>query len=96
MICSDGIWGMYPEKELINLTASSDALDDIVYKMVENTDAKGFSSGGHHDNLTIALIEMDENSILKDRKSKKWISVMCIVVAFLMAISFLVVFLLFN
>ena len=96
MICSDGIWGMYPEKELINLTASSDALDDIVYKMVENTDAKGFSSGGHHDNLTIALIEMDENSILKDRKSKKWISVMCIVVAFLMAISFLVVFVLFN
>lgn len=72
MICSDGIWGMYPEKELIELTASQDALDDIVYKMVENTDAIGTSTGSHHDNLTIALIETEEDSTLRDQVSKKW------------------------
>ena len=70
MICSDGIWGMYPEKELIELTASQDALDDIVYKMVENTDAIGSSTGGHHDNLTIAMIETGEDSTEKEQDSK--------------------------
>jgi serine/threonine protein phosphatase PrpC len=72
MICTDGIWGMYPEKELIKLTACPDALENIVHEMVENTDAKGFSTGGRHDNLSIALIETEEGSIMKDKNPKKW------------------------
>lgn len=89
MICSDGIWGMYPEKELIKLTASNDALDDIVYKMVENTDAKGFADGGHHDNLTFALFEVEENSSMKEKSSKKWIYIGCFLIL-LISLGFII------
>lgn len=91
MICTDGIWGMYPEKELIELTASQDALDDIVYKMVENTDAKGSSTGGHHDNLTIAMVETEEDSTLKEEKvPMKWKYILLAVLALLVVISLVV------
>lgn len=57
MLCSDGVWGMFPEKELISRTAQKAPLEDIVSHVAEDTDQQGRQKSGKHDNLTIAMFE---------------------------------------
>lgn len=62
-LCTDGIHGSMPEKELVNMignhkTALGAVLDDIA-TYVDNI---GRSSGGKHDNLTLVIVETKCNS----------------------------------
>lgn len=72
MLCSDGIHGTMPEKQLIrmvtNRRATLGAVTDNVATYVDNL---GRESGGGHDNLTIAMVETKKNSILKPKMSKQ-------------------------
>lgn len=70
MLCSDGIWGMHPRKELRSMATGKDirgALDALVI----STDEKGRLEGGHHDNLTVILVETRNSSKLKEKMSLK-------------------------
>lgn len=71
MLCTDGIWGALPEKELIKIVSGSEsagrALDDVVVLV----DELGFRNGGTHDNLTAAIIESNINSKLKEKMSTR-------------------------
>lgn len=60
LLCTDGIWGELPEKELIKLASKEGNVRQIVEELVEKIDAIGFKNGGKHDNLTAALIEIDK------------------------------------
>lgn len=71
MLCSDGIWGSIPEKELIKIAAGTKSSGGAVESLVIRIDEQGFSTGGGHDNLTVALIETTNNSILKEKMSKQ-------------------------
>lgn len=72
LLCSDGIHGSMPEKELIKMIAKSNgtlgAITDDVATFVDNL---GRTSGGGHDNLTIAIVETKINSKLKPKMSKQ-------------------------
>ena len=70
MICSDGIWGMMPEKELIRRTAKTPSLSGAVDGTVVEVDEIGRNEGNTHDNLTIAMLEMKKDSKLKEKMSK--------------------------
>lgn len=71
MLCSDGIHGAMPEKELIKAisdrTKSLGAVTDDVATLVDNL---GRRNGGHHDNLTVVVAEPKINSKLKPKMSK--------------------------
>lgn len=71
VLCSDGIHGSMPEEELLKILTNSKVklgvmIDDVA-TLVDNI---GRSTGGGHDNLTIAIVETKINSKLKQKMSK--------------------------
>ena len=71
MLCSDGIWGMLPEKQLISRTARG-RLNSAVGDTIRYIDEQlGPKDGNTHDNMTIAVLETKKNSKLKEKMSKK-------------------------
>ena len=71
MLCTDGIWGMLTEKELIQRAAQTPSLAGAVDGLVLEVDEEGRHSGNTHDNLTLAIIETKSNSIKKGKMRKK-------------------------
>lgn len=68
VLCTDGVWGIMPEKDLmVRLTAQKD-ISDIVPLLAKEIDSIGFQSGGHHDNHTLGILEMNQDSLLKDKR----------------------------
>lgn len=71
MLCSDGIHGTMSEKELLKLVCKrNNVLGTHVDNIATIIDDLGHSVGGHHDNLTIALVETKVNSKLKPKMTK--------------------------
>lgn len=72
VLCSDGIHGSMPEKEFIKMVANKKgklgSITDDISTFVDNL---GRSSGGGHDNLTIAIIETKVDSKLRPKMSKQ-------------------------
>jgi len=81
MICTDGIWGMLPEKELIQKTARIPSLAGAVDGTILEVDELGRKNGNTHDNMTIALLETKQDSKLKEKMSKKVLRIMQILAA---------------
>ncbi len=71
MLCTDGIWGMLTEKELVQRAAQTPSLAGAVDGLVLEVDEEGRHSGNTHDNLTLAIIETKSNSIKKGKMRKK-------------------------
>ena len=72
VLCSEGIHGTMPEEILIKKATSKKnklgALTDDIATMVDN---EGRTSGGGHDNLTIAIIDTKINSKLRPKMTKQ-------------------------
>ncbi len=71
MLCSDGIWGMFPENEIVKIAAKTSSAAGAVESLVIKVDEQGIAEGNHHDNLTIAIIETNNNSKMKEKMSTK-------------------------
>ena len=72
LLCTDGIHGTMPERELIKLVSSSKlSLGATIDNLVTKVDMSGRQKGGGHDNLTAVILEMESNSILKEKMSKR-------------------------
>lgn len=82
-LCSDGIWGAFPEPLLIKKMSENGALDSVVDRLATDTDEQGRANGSHHDNLTIAIIETKTDSKKKDsmtRLAKRIILLMALLI----------------
>lgn len=72
ILCTDGIHGTMPEEQLIKICSNRKGKLGIVTDDIATyVDSLGRSSGGGHDNLTLAIIEMKENSKSKGATPKK-------------------------
>ena len=72
VLCSDGIHGSMPEKEFIKMVANRKGkLGSITDDIATFVDNIGRTSGGGHDNLTIAILETKINSKLRPKMSKQ-------------------------
>lgn len=71
MLCTDGIWGVFPEKMIVQIASQTKSPAGAVESLVIKVDEQGFASGGTHDNLTVTLIETTSNSIKKEKMSTK-------------------------
>jgi PPM family protein phosphatase len=71
MLCSDGIHGTMPEKDLIELATSRKTnLGVIVDSLASEVDNIGHNNGGGHDNLTTVIIETKTKSKLISKMDK--------------------------
>lgn len=69
LLCTDGIWGAVPENELVEMVSQKLDIETVVSQLVYKIDAIGFESGGRHDNLTAALVEIENNSTIQQQTS---------------------------
>lgn len=70
ILCSDGFWGAMPEEDFLSEVSGRDAADKILADMVKKVDEIGKNSGGKHDNLTAAFVDMRQESKLKEKMNK--------------------------
>ena len=73
VLCTDGVWGTMPHRELTNIFTQPKDLQQLLTDLSIQVDNIGFSKGGGHDNHTIAMLELEKDSQLRDyRPWKKW------------------------
>lgn len=93
VLCSDGIHGSMPEKEFIKMVSNKKGkLGSITDDIATFVDNIGRTSGGGHDNLTIAILETKINSSLRPKMSKQTKIIMLGMIALLVisiAINFM-------
>lgn len=65
VLCCDGVWNSMPEAELLKLFSASGTPKDVAESVAAAVDNIGKKSGGHHDNLTLIVIDMKENSLFQ-------------------------------
>ena len=70
VLCSDGIHGTMQEKQLLKMFAQKKPLGIVTNNVATYVDNLGRRSGQEYDNLTLAMVEMKTNSILKPVMSK--------------------------
>lgn len=72
VLCTDGIHGTMPENDLVKMmTDKMRKLGAMVDDVATYVDNLGRSSGGGHDNLTLAVVEMNINSKMKAKMTRQ-------------------------
>lgn len=71
VLCTDGFWGAMPEDEFIRHLSEKKSLDKILDSTANIVESIGRNSGKEYDNLTAAILEMNSNSILKEKMNRK-------------------------
>lgn len=93
-LCSDGIWGSMPEKELIERISIKQPPKSVTEKLAAYVNNLGIKNGGGHDNLTAAMVVTTKNSKLRNKMEDK-IKKSCIVLSILLFVSLIANALLF-
>ena len=70
VLCTDGFWGAMPENDFIRHLSERKEINKILDSTANVVESIGRSSESEYDNLTAAIIEMKNNSILKEKMNK--------------------------
>lgn len=70
VICSDGIWGMMPQRDLIASLSRAMGISELTTRMTKEIDDIGNRDGGGHDNMTLAIIDTPFDSVFKKVREK--------------------------
>ena len=58
ILCTDGIWGMVSEKQLVNLLSEEKKLDNLILEIMDGIENIGKQQvNANYDNLTLAIIQ---------------------------------------
>ena len=95
ILCTDGVWGIMPHDQLVQRLTSQQALNSLVSNLSAEIDQRGFAEGGHHDNHTLVVVEMNSDSVLKDKMSK-YIKIILGILSTLLVVSVIVNIVCFN
>lgn len=87
VLCTDGIWGAMPEKVLLRKFTQRGQVQKIVETIAMEVDEHGMANGNHHDNLTLAMVQTEDKSKLKENMTKKG-KLIVMVLAVLLVLSF--------
>lgn len=71
VLCTDGIWGVMKESDLLSMLTEKTQAGAVVMKVADTVDKTGRKKGGSYDNMTIAFIEVLGNSKLKEKMTRK-------------------------
>ena len=70
VLCTDGIWGMLPQRDLVKSLSRVMGIGELTSAVVNDIDRIGHVNGGGHDNLTLAILDTSFDSALKKIKKK--------------------------
>ncbi|WP_407402792.1 PP2C family protein-serine/threonine phosphatase [Sodaliphilus sp.] len=62
ILCCDGIWNTDAEPDMLKLFVSKGTTQEVVNNITKVVNNKGIERGCEHDNLTIIMADMKENS----------------------------------
>ncbi len=81
LLCTDGVCGAVPESQLLELATFDKSVSECVINMISTIDDIGVKSEKKHDNLTAIMVEVNGDSKLKAKKSRRnlWLFIMAIV-----------------
>ena len=65
VLCTDGVWGVMPHKDLLSKFNEKGQISAIVNNISMEVDNIGIAKGGMHDNHTLAIIEVFSDSAIK-------------------------------
>lgn len=68
VLCTDGIWGMMPQLELVKQLSRVMGIAELIYSMTGEIDRIGHENGGNHDNMTLAVVDTTFESTRKKIK----------------------------
>ena len=68
VLCTDGIWGMLPQRDLVKALSQVTGIDNLTCSLAEEIDRLGQANGGGHDNLTLAVLDTSFDSTIKKIK----------------------------
>ena len=71
VLCTDGVWGIMPHPDLLQRLGAPMEANMVVNNLQAEVDRIGAAEGGFHDNHTLAVLDMNTNSRLKDKMSKQ-------------------------
>jgi protein phosphatase len=57
VICSDGLWGLVPDDEMVNIITSADSLQGASKELIQAA-----NTAGGPDNITVIIIQIPEES----------------------------------
>lgn len=57
-LMTDGIWGVLAQSQLVKFLSADEDPATLVPRIAGNIDVLGKDNGGHHDNLTLAIIDI--------------------------------------
>lgn len=86
ILCTDGFWGAMPEEEFVRHLSESNPINKILDSTANVVESIGRNSGNEYDNLTAAILEMNSNSILKEKMNKK-AKIIIVILAVLLIVS---------
>ena len=66
-LCTDGVWGTMPEKELIRRLSTGQHPKAITETLAMSIHGDKLREGGGHDNLTAVMIKTTTNSIVRNK-----------------------------
>ncbi len=69
-LCTDGVWGIMPQPNLLNRFASVQDTASLVERIQTEVDQLGAAHGGGHDNHTLAIVQVECASKLKDKMDR--------------------------
>lgn len=86
VLCTDGVWGIMEQSQLLSRFREMKNLSTDVLRMADEIDRIGFGQGGHHDNHTFVVIDMEANSTLKDSLSLRLLQPRMLMIASALAL----------
>lgn len=86
ILCTDGFWGAMPEDEFVRHLSENNPINKILDSTANIVESIGRNSGNEYDNLTAAILEMNSNSILKEKMNKK-AKLIIVILAVLLIVS---------
>lgn len=95
ILCTDGFWSAMPEEDFIRHLSEKNSIDKILESTANVVESIGRSSGTEYDNLTAAILEVNCNSILKE-KMKKSIKILIVILSLLLVGSLLLNIFMFS
>ena len=71
ILCTDGVWGIMPHPDLIQYLGKKCSPRQLLPNLAAEIERRGKLSGDHHDNFTMAIIDMGCSSELTKRRTWK-------------------------
>ena len=82
LLCTDGFWGAMQEKDIIDMIAKGN-VPEVLKKAALKIDLLGIRQGGHHDNLTAAMFDVNKESKKKAKMTTKIKILFCLLLILL-------------